>query len=388
MDLAFIDKDLWGNPVEEWVLAIIVAILAFMVFEFVKRLLIRKANIYTVGHLKVLGQIIEKVLRSTKMFFLFILAVCLGVQVLELSGQVEVLIGKISVMALIIQAVIWGNSLIDLYVSRYAGKQLLDDADKATTVRAAGGLAKIILGTVLFLVALDNMGVNVTTLIAGLGVGGIAVALAAQSILGDLFASLSIVLDKPFVLGDFIIVGTDMGNIEHIGLKTTRVRSLSGEQLIFPNSDLLQSRIRNYKRMFERRIVFRFGVIYQTTYAQLKKIPNMVREVITEVPNSRIDRVHFFNYGDSSLDFETVYWVTQSDYNIYMDTQQAINLELFRRFEEEGIEFAYPTRTLYMTNVPAPKPSIKATDVTPETSIKASSHSMPTEGDGGDEARA
>ena len=166
--------------------------------------------------------------------------------------------------------------------------------------------------------------------------------------MADLFASLSIALDQPFVIGDFIIVDDYLGTVENIGLKTTRVRSLSGEQLIFSNNDLLNSRIRNYKRMGERRVLFSFGVTYQTTYEQLKKIPDMVKATIESHADTRFDRAHFKEFGDSALNFEVVYFVLTPDYNEYMDIQQSINLSLVQQFEREGIEFAYPTQTLFL----------------------------------------
>ena len=202
------------------------------------------------------------------------------------------------------------------------------------------------------LVALDNLGIDVTALITGLGIGGVAIALATQNILGDLFASLSIMLDKPFVVGDFIRSGDHLGTVERIGLKTTRLRSLTGEQLIFSNNDLLQSRLRNYKRMAERRVLFRIGVTYQTPAGQLEAIPMMVRGIIESVGTVRVDRAHFAAFGDSSYDFEFVYYVLSPDYNVYMDVQQAINLTIVRAFERERIEFAYPTRTLFLQREP------------------------------------
>jgi small-conductance mechanosensitive channel len=186
-------------------------------------------------------------------------------------------------------------------------------------------------------------------LIAGLGVGGIAVALAAQNVLGDLFASLSIVLDKPFVLGDFIIVGDVMGTVEKIGLKTTRIRSLAGEQLIVSNGDLLKSRIRNCKRMYQRRVEFTVRVPYQTPRAKLAAIPKMIREIVESQSKTRFDRSHFKAYGDSALIFETAYFVLEPDYNLHMDIQQDINLAIYSCFELNGIEFAFPPRP------PAPK---------------------------------
>jgi small-conductance mechanosensitive channel len=211
-----------------------------------------------------------------------------------------------------------------------------------------GFVGRLVLWAVVLLLVLDNLGVDVTALVAGLGVGGIAVALAVQNILGDLFASLSIVLDKPFTIGDFLIIDDYLGSVEHIGLKTTRMRSLSGEQLVFSNTDLLKSRIKNYGRMFERRVIFDIGVTYQTPREKLQMIPDIIRSAIEAQEPVRFDRSHFRAYGDFSLSFETVYYVLKPDYNLYMDIQQAINLHIHARFEAEGIEFAYPTQTLFV----------------------------------------
>ncbi len=188
------------------------------------------------------------------------------------------------------------------------------------------------------LLLLDNLGYQITTLIAGLGIGGIAIAFAVQNILVDVFASFSIMIDKPFMVGDFIIVGDLLGTVEYIGIKTTRVRSLSGEQLVFSNNDLLKSRIRNYKRMFERRVVFTFRVPYNTAYDKVQTIPKMVKEIIESVEKTRFDRAHFKEYGEHSLVYEVVYYVLVPEYNIYMDIQQDINLNLFKKFEQEGIK--------------------------------------------------
>jgi len=197
--------------------------------------------------------------------------------------------------------------------------------------------------------ALDNLGIDVTALVAGLGIGGVAVALAVQNVLGDLFASLSIILDKPFVIGDFLVIGEYMGSVEYVGLKTTRVRSLSGEQLVFSNSDLLKSRIRNYGRMYERRVVFNIGVTYDTPRELLKRIPGMIRAAVEAQDKTRFDRSHFMKYGDYALQFETVYYVLSPDYNVYMDIQQAIYLIIHEDFEQNHIDFAYPTQTLIVT---------------------------------------
>ncbi len=202
-----------------------------------------------------------------------------------------------------------------------------------------------------FLIILDNLpGVEITTLIAGLGIGGIAVGLAVQNILSDLFSSVSIALDKPFVIGDTIKVGEFVGTVESIGLKSTRLRSISGEQLIFTNSDLLSSRIQNFKRLERRRVIFSLGVTYETSTENLEKIPRLVEEIISTKPNVTFDRAHFKEFGAFSLNFEIVYYVDTSDFRYFMDVQQEINLEIFRKFNERGIQFAYPTQVIYTRN--------------------------------------
>jgi len=235
-------------------------------------------------------------------------------------------------------------------MAAYVEKERLAGA-AVTTMQGLGFLARLVLGSVVVLVGLDHFGVNITAMVAGLGVGGVAVALAVQNVLGDLFASLSIVLDKPFVVGDFIVVGEQRGTVERVGLKTTRVRSLSGEQLVFSNSDLLSSRIQNFKRMDERRVSFRIGVTYQTPRSALESIPGTIRQIIESIDRTRFDRAHFASYGDFALLFEIVYYVLDSDYNVYMDVQQTINLRIHEAFEKDGIEFAYPTQRLYVSRI-------------------------------------
>jgi small-conductance mechanosensitive channel len=189
--------------------------------------------------------------------------------------------------------------------------------------------------------------------VAGLGIGGIAVALAVQSIFSDLFASLSITLDRPFVVGDFLIVGDVLGTVESIGIKSTRLRSLSGEQIVMPNSDLLSSRVRNYGRMMERRVVFETSVAHYTPIEAVERIPRLIREIVEGEADTRFDRSHFAAHGAGSLDFETVYYVRSPDYNRYMDIQQAINLRLHREFARLRIDFAIPSQKLFVASMPS-----------------------------------
>ena len=209
-------------------------------------------------------------------------------------------------------------------------------------------IAKLILWLGVGMIVLQNLGYNITTLIAGLGVGGIAVAFALQNVLGDVFASFSIYFDRPFQVGDFIIIGSDMGTVKKIGIKSTRIQTLEGQELIVSNKELTETRINNYKRMEKRRVVFAFGVTYSTPTEKLKKINQIVKGIIDRAELADLDRVHFKEFADSSLNFEIVYFLNSSDYNRYMDTQQAINLSLKEEFEKEGIEFAFPTQTVFL----------------------------------------
>jgi small-conductance mechanosensitive channel len=208
-------------------------------------------------------------------------------------------------------------------------------------------LIKVLIWVAGFIMLLDNLGYNVTTIIAGLGVGGIAIALAAQNILSDLFSYLVIFFDKPFEIGDFIVVGNTSGVIERIGIKTSHLRSLDGQQLVMPNAELVKSTIHNFKRMERRRVVSTIGVVYQTTSQQLHMLPSIIKETVNGV-GATFDRAHLKSFGDFAINFEYVFYIETPDYLVYMNTVQAINLTLFEKFEQLGIEFAYPSQTIYL----------------------------------------
>lgn len=218
-------------------------------------------------------------------------------------------------------------------------------------IKQLGGLIMIINLVIWFLgliFLLSNWGIEVTPIIAGLGIGGIAVALAAQNILGDLFSYFVIFFDRPFEAGDFIIVDDKMGTIEYVGIKTTHIRALGGEQIIIGNSTLANSRIHNYKRMARRRVLFSIDVEYGTPVETLEKIPAMLRSIVEEQQMITFDRAHFAAYKDWSLRFEVVYYVLSADYNVFMDTQQKINFGIYREFQKQKIGFAFPTQSLFL----------------------------------------
>ncbi|MGV8057134.1 MAG: mechanosensitive ion channel family protein [Smithellaceae bacterium] len=346
--MTFLEKIYLGNTVQTWLIAFGAVVVTFLILIIIRKIVIRRLARLASRTETQIDDLLLAVLSGTKHFFLFIVSLYIGSDFFVLQPHVLTIWNKIFFVVVVIQIALWGGRGINYLIGINVKKRMADDAASATTISVLGFISKLILWSVALLLLLDNLGVNITSLVAGMGIGGIAVALAAQNILGDLFASLSIVIDKPFVIGDFIVVDQLKGTVEHIGLKTTRLRSLGGEQLVFSNNDLLKSRIQNFKRMVERRVVFGFGVTYQTPHEKLSLINDIIREIILKQEQVRFDRVHFKEYGDSALNFEVVYFVKSQDYNIYMDIQQAINLEMFRRFQEAGIEFAYPTRTLFV----------------------------------------
>lgn len=351
--MIFLDQIYYGNPVYDWIAAVTISLALALVLYVAKRIILRRITALSRKTENRLDDFVVDILGHTRFLFLFIIAFYFGMQYLELPPKPSRYLNHFAVIALLLQVAFWGNRGIAVWIKDYLKRTRDTDAASATTASVLGFIGRVVLWSVLLLMILGNLGFDITALVASLGIGGIAVALALQNILGDIFASLSIALDKPFVIGDFLIVDDVLGTVEYIGLKTTRLRSLGGEQIVFANNDLLKSRIRNYKRMFERRVVFTFGVTYQTKHAQLKQIPVMVRKIIEGLEKTRFDRAHFKEYGDSSLNFEVVYYVLSPDYNIYMDIQQAINLAIFEQFAQAGIDFAYPTRTLYVSQASA-----------------------------------
>jgi len=337
-----------GNSIQSWLVALVIFMVTFLVIKSVQAVVVHRLSRLAEKTTTHIDDLFVYIFKSTKTFIIIAGSAYIACGVITLKPSYEALWLKVVILMLILQGGFWANAGIRFWFDHNIQKRMDQDSASVTTISLLGFMARVSLWVIVLLLLLDNLGVNITGLVAGLGIGGIAVALAVQNILGDLLASLSIVLDKPFVVGDFIVVDSLMGTIEHIGLKTTRIRSLSGEQLIFSNNDLLKSRVRNYKRMSERRILFGFGVIYQTPLEKLKEIKEIVSDIIIKVENARLDRVHFKEYGDSSLNFEVVYYVTDPDYTIYMNVQETINQEIFRRFAEEAIEFAYPTQTLFI----------------------------------------
>jgi small-conductance mechanosensitive channel len=280
-----------------------------------------------------------------------IVAVGIGSQSLKVGEPLQHVIRSALFIAFFWQVGLWCAAAVRAWVEGRRAHSGVDDRAALSSLDIIRFIASVVIWSLVLLLTLDNLGVNITALVAGLGVGGVAVALATQNVLGDLFASLSIALDRPFVVGDFLAIDTFLGAVENIGIKSTRLRSLDGEQIILSNGDLLKSRVRNYGRMVERRVQFSVGVAYTTPVEQLEQIPGWIREFITKEKDTRFDRSHFLKHGASSLEFETVYYVLTADYNRYMDIQQSINLDIHRRFGDQGIAFAVTTQNQVFARV-------------------------------------
>ncbi len=344
----FLHRLLANNPVWVWFLALGLLLGVYGALWGLRRGLSRWFSALYERRKTRTWQLASDLIRRANRLFLFAVALFAASFSLYLPPQASRAIHLFVLSAFLLQLASWASRILSFWFLRLSERKLKEEGDaaSATVLNALAVIVKIVLWVVAFILILENFGIRVSTLVAGLGIAGVAVALAVQEVLKDLLASLSIVVDKPFMVGDFLVFGDKMGTVERIGLKSTRIRSLTGEQIIVSNADLLRERIHNYKRMRERRVAFTFGVVYDTPPERLAAIPRMVEEIIAAQPMARFERAHFKEFGPYSLNFEVVYWIQDPDYKLYMDTQQAINLALVRKFREEGIKFALPTQVI------------------------------------------
>jgi small-conductance mechanosensitive channel len=345
--------DLLGNDLRSWAIALLTFLVTLTVLPIVKGFVSARRRHWTerdaqsphvaksAHHAIDLATLL---IERTSRVFLWAVAVYLASRDLTFVPRVERFLTIGIVLAFWMQIGLWAMTsvryAIDLRRKSSAGL----DALLTSSIDVILFVAGLVIWAMVLLLALDNLGVQIKPLLAGLGIGGIAVALAVQTVLSDLLASLSIALDKPFGIGDFLTVGESQGTVEHIGVKSTQLRSLSGEQIIISNTDILKSRVRNYGRMRERRALFQFGVSYDTDPKALAAIPGVVREIIQATPDTRFDRCHFLAYGLTTLQFEVVFYCTKPEYNIYADAQQKINLEILERLRAMSVSLTPPNR--------------------------------------------
>jgi small-conductance mechanosensitive channel len=347
--LDFLKRTYFGNTVQDYLIALGIIIIGLLLVRFFKRIVLERVRNWT---RKTNTHLDDFVMDSISRFGIPALQfsiIYVGISYLTFAARAQYVIQIATTLVITFLVIRLVSSTILLVLQSYIRREYGSDEK----VKQLGGIM-LIINLVIWMVGLvfifDNMGYDVTAVITGLGIGGIAIALAAQNILGDLFNYFVIFFDRPVEIGDFIVVDDKNGVVDNIGLKTTRIKTLSGEQLIVSNSDLSKSRIHNFKRMEQRRIVFKLGITYQASLDQVKKIPGLLKSIIEEQTPVKFDRAHFVAYGDYSLNFEVVYYVLDPDYLKYMDIQQTINFRIYEEFEKLGVEFAYPTRTVFVMN--------------------------------------
>lgn len=361
----FLETTFLGNSFSEYGLAIVTLLFAIVIIRVVQFVVIRRLQRWSSRTATDLDDRLLKIVDRPVLLLLYLGAFYVAVSNLTLHPILEQSIGIICVVIGTVLGIQLLGSLVE-YGARLYLLQRRDDITMEQTINAIVPAIKVAVWAIGLIFLLDNLGFDISAVVASLGIGGVAVALASQGILSDVFSYLSILFDRPFEIGDSIAVGELVGSIEHIGLKTTRIRSLTGEELILSNTDITGSRIQNFKRMRRRRVAFHLGITYDTTAEQMKQIPGMIQEIIDQIELTTFDRAHFSAYGDFSLNYEVIYFVESRNYTAYMDAQQAIYLQIKSAFEVKGIEFAYPTQTLYMDGMVAAG-SVQGPRVTPES---------------------
>lgn len=348
----FLNATLWNNTGKDYVVALAVFVGLFLVLKLFDSVVIGFLK-RTAKKTKITWDdlVIDFVSAIHWQFYAY-LSFYLSVQTLILSARVSRALNYLLIIFVAFYAAQGLSRIVDLFTNKQIEKRKNgDNVANTSMIKTFGIIFKIVIYFVGLLMVLANLGIEITPLIASLGVGGIAIAIALQAVLADLFAAFAIYFDKPFKEGDFVIIGNDMGTVTNIGIKTTRIQTLQGQELVVSNSEMTNSRVNNYKRMEQRRIVFGFGVTYDTPMKKLKKINDIVKKAVESTKNAKLDRTHFKEFGDFSLNYEVVYFVKSPDYNIYMDIQQEINFKIKEAFEKDKIEFAYPTQTLFVEGI-------------------------------------
>jgi len=338
----------YGNTVTQVLTAVLVFLVLILVFKRIVFRLIKRVERYASRRQSVFDHQLVKILKNTQGFFPYILALYVGLEFIFFEPGARATLD--SVFFVVLAYYILRLSQIILH---YVAERVFTEKNKNSEVNETmRGVTSLILSTVLWsvgiLIVLSNLGINVNSLVASLGIGSIAVALAAQNILTDLFSSFMIYFDRPFEVGDYIVIGEDSGTVKKIGLKTTRIEALKGNELIVPNSMLTSTRIHNFKKMKKRRVVFGFGVVYSTTSAKLKKINQLVEKIFAKEEGAEFFSCVFKEFGESALLYEVIYYANTPDYRTHLNVQQNINLALKSELEKAKIKMAFPTQTIYL----------------------------------------
>ncbi len=341
---SILDVQMLWNTVGDWLLALMVFLVTLTVLPLLRSYVASRRRRWQQTHregsvaIRVAALLVER----TQRVFVWALALYCALNQLNLPHRIQRTAAIIIVFIFWYQAGRWAMAAVSFAIERRRHRGPTPDPTLTGSMDIIVFAAGLIVWTMSFLLALDNLGIEIKPLLAGLGIGGIAVALAVQAVLGDLLASMSIALDKPFALGDSLVLDGFTGTVEHIGVKSTRLRSISGEQIIMSNAEILKARVRNFGRLRERRAAFELHVIYDTPPETLRRIPPLIREIIEAQPHTRFDRCHLMTCGPTALQFEVVYFVTVSEYQVFADVQQSVNLGVLERFRELGVQFATP----------------------------------------------
>ena len=351
MNFNFLSIEFLNNQLSDYLLAATILVGSIILIKIVRRLAFRSLKKWAAKTENIYDDAIIRILESNLIPIAYIGSIYLAVSNLTLHPILARVIEVIVVIASTIFAIRLFTASIEYLIKIYWVTYHRDNANIEQSIDALVPAIRVVVWLIGIVFLLDNLGFDISAVIASLGIGGVAIALASQGVLQDLFSYFSILLDRPFELGDFIIVGDYLGTVEYVGIKTTRLKSINGEEIVVANTDLTGSRIRNFKRMRQRRIAFKFGVVYETSTEQLTKIPVLIEEIINNTENVSYDRAHFSGYGEYSLNFEVVYFINSNDYNTYMDAQQEINLKIKSEFAKHKIEFAYPTQINYFNNL-------------------------------------
>lgn len=347
----YTDQEIAGNPPYKYILAAVVLVVSYIVLRILFSFVLKQLKKLTSENHVIWDDLVTGLVSKNAFLLIGSASLYFSVHCFEFTSRLEQPLNIFFAFILSVVFLRVTQSVLKCWFAvKYFNQEKVDIAKKSV-MKNMLLFTRLLLWLLVILLFLDNLGFNITTMIAGLGIGGVAVALAAQSILSDIFSYFIIFFDKPFEVGDFITVGEYLGVVEHIGIKTTRVRSLQGEQFVFGNTDLIASRIQNFKKMQKRRVLHTLGIIYETTPEKMRRIPGIIKEAVTSTENARFDRAHFRSYGAYSLDFEYVYFVESADYNTFMDVQQTINYKIFDLFAKEKVEFAYPTKMLHVKNL-------------------------------------
>ncbi len=339
------------NPSFVYLKALALFVGMLFAFSIFRNIVLRRLEIWADKTKSNLDEEIVRIFRDTPSILYILVALYIGIQPINPPKNLELGGKTLLIVLLFYWATKVASHLIEYLLRIQAKRRGRKDWERNTAYYSLALFSKILLWIMGTLLIFSNLGINISALSASLGIGGIAIALASQHILGDLFSSFSIYFDRPFEIGDFIVTGGHAGTVKRIGLKTTRIQALQGEEIVISNQELTSTRIQNFKRMDRRRIAFPFGVAYETPNEKLKNIPTLVEAIVKRQKLADLDRAHFKAFGASSLDFEVVYFINSQDYNQYMDCQQAINLGIKEAFEKEGIAFAYPTQTVHIAKV-------------------------------------